>query len=605
MGVIYKLNDKVKEFIINQKKENTHFSCRGLVAIIKKKFRITLSKSAINSVIKQAQLSSPVGRKASKKVSQISEGPTEKPVKILTVKPAELPEIKPKEKTELLVPAEEKIPEKKPQPQLPITAPVTAQPVEIPEVKKEEPVSERVETPQPVEIKEDEIIDNLGLFFLKATEWLFSSSSIIAEAAKMYLTAYSAQDLEANSQALLYLAALGIEEPSAIKSYDNKDIWVINQISARPSGELLLKFVEDFKSLKSLTLILSLAANRVLSEVNFFKIILADNTVLYIDSQFKTVWQNSDIPSLFSTTINNARSYNKSIFQDNVQSVNLFTAPGYFSFTHTFYEFIYACEDLPQKRMLRVAILNQYKEEVSPPLRLSPQKRFFIVGFWPWQDEGSRLIQQDLRIIKSFFSEELNRDIYYSEIRANLPQYQSFQGVKIRAAFLRDTGLSWPRMGILTNLPDDKPMEGIISQYLLHWPNQDEAYQDFLKKSEKTFHYADTAAPAGQPAKQAVYSISSTRMDLWQNLGFLLKTLNGFCQRYFFPPGYENVDFSTMKQRFYSLPGRLKRQKNRLIISLLSPPGYNFQKELFYAARRVNESGCQAPNGCQIQFRAE
>ncbi len=624
MGFVYKLTDIVRNFIIARKEENLGLSCRELAVLVKKKLKRDVSKSSINGLLKAAGLSSSVGRKAKSPSQKPAKIVPEKPLQSLAAQPEKLLEIKPPEKTALLIPLQEKLTAlEKPQPQgheLPPISPEKKQAlkpflpspqepfpeaIEIKEVKPEKPEAQGGDSLQLIEVKEDEIIDNLGFFFLKATELQFSESSIIAEAVKTYLTQYEPQDLEAKSQALLYLVALGFKDPAEIKAYDNKDIWVINQIKHKSSPESLLKFVEDFSGLKSLTLALSMVANRFFSEVSFLKITLADNTVLYIDSQFKSIWHNSDIPEIFSTTLTKSIGYIKSSFQENVQSANIFTAPGYFSFTSAFYEFVLACEDLPQKRMLRITLHSDYKDEIGSAIKLSAVKRYFIMGFWPWQNEGNRFIQQDLRIIESFFSQELNKEIFYSENKVNLPQYQSFQGVKIRVALLRDSGLSWPRMGILTNLPQEEPMEGIISEYLKRWPNQDEAYQDFLKKSEKTSYTRDKPAASRPSSRQGIYTISSERMDLWQNLSFLVNTLSSFAQRYFFPKGYENADFSTMKQRFYSLPGSLKRQGNCLFISLKPPAGYAFQKELFYAMRRVNESDCQTAQGLRIRLKPE
>ena len=72
MGVIYKLRDEVKEFIIGEKKANPHLSCRGLEEHVEEKFQIKVSKSSINALIKEAGLSAPVGRRAKKKRARIT-----------------------------------------------------------------------------------------------------------------------------------------------------------------------------------------------------------------------------------------------------------------------------------------------------------------------------------------------------------------------------------------------------------------------------------------------------------------------------------------------------------------------------------------------------
>lgn len=63
MGVVYKLNPEVKEFVIEKKKTSPHLSCRKLSPLIKEAFQIKLSKSTINSIIKESGLSLPVGRR--------------------------------------------------------------------------------------------------------------------------------------------------------------------------------------------------------------------------------------------------------------------------------------------------------------------------------------------------------------------------------------------------------------------------------------------------------------------------------------------------------------------------------------------------------------
>lgn len=62
----YKLKSEIVNFILEQKTADPILSCRKLVILIAEKFKITLSKSLINSVIKEANLSSKVGRRREK-----------------------------------------------------------------------------------------------------------------------------------------------------------------------------------------------------------------------------------------------------------------------------------------------------------------------------------------------------------------------------------------------------------------------------------------------------------------------------------------------------------------------------------------------------------
>lgn len=62
MGVVHKLQDDVRDFIIEQKKSFPKISCRKLSDIVYDRFSIVVSKSSISSVLKSANLNSPIGR---------------------------------------------------------------------------------------------------------------------------------------------------------------------------------------------------------------------------------------------------------------------------------------------------------------------------------------------------------------------------------------------------------------------------------------------------------------------------------------------------------------------------------------------------------------
>ncbi|MFC1657770.1 hypothetical protein ACFL1D_00075 [Candidatus Omnitrophota bacterium] len=68
----YKLSNVIKDFIIEKKKASPELSCRRLIPLIREKFQVSLSKSLINSVIKQSNLSSPVGRRSRKQQAAFS-----------------------------------------------------------------------------------------------------------------------------------------------------------------------------------------------------------------------------------------------------------------------------------------------------------------------------------------------------------------------------------------------------------------------------------------------------------------------------------------------------------------------------------------------------
>lgn len=71
MGVVYRLKEKIKDYILKEKKGKPDLSCRKLAVLISNKFQVKISKSSINSVIKQSGLSMPVGRRRKRRRGSI------------------------------------------------------------------------------------------------------------------------------------------------------------------------------------------------------------------------------------------------------------------------------------------------------------------------------------------------------------------------------------------------------------------------------------------------------------------------------------------------------------------------------------------------------
>lgn len=62
MGVVHKLNDDVRDFIVEQKNKNPAIGCRKLCDNVHEKFGIFVSKSSVSTILKSANLNSPIGR---------------------------------------------------------------------------------------------------------------------------------------------------------------------------------------------------------------------------------------------------------------------------------------------------------------------------------------------------------------------------------------------------------------------------------------------------------------------------------------------------------------------------------------------------------------
>lgn len=83
MGVTYKLTDDIVQFIIDEKHKGPLLSCRELVDKVSNRFQRHVSKSSVNDILREAQITSRRGRKAKDKF----EIPAEKKAQLLAGMP--------------------------------------------------------------------------------------------------------------------------------------------------------------------------------------------------------------------------------------------------------------------------------------------------------------------------------------------------------------------------------------------------------------------------------------------------------------------------------------------------------------------------------------
>jgi|GEM_PF-2730794 len=138
MGVTYKLTEDVVQFILAQKQASPDLSCRELVEQVGAQFHKIVSKSSVHDVLKEANITSPRGRKFKNKF-QI---PAEKKAQLLANLPSVmLPAVRPVEPVAppLVLPAE------------PIALPPEPEPILMPapEPPPPEPEPSELEAPEP------------------------------------------------------------------------------------------------------------------------------------------------------------------------------------------------------------------------------------------------------------------------------------------------------------------------------------------------------------------------------------------------------------------------------------------------------------------------
>ncbi len=572
MGVIYKVKPEVRDFILEQKNKNPALSCRKLTALVLDNFKVELSKSSINSIIKEAGLSAPVGRTPKKKRRHIAMPnlpvllednsaketkeeirpeeeikPKEEPVRIIeeeklkqeedeklklkqleeerikleeeaaiklekekwaklaeeerrmkeeTNKKAEEEEesLRRQEEEKLAKETQEKarLEEGRKQEEADKKAKEEEERIKFAQLEEEKRAKEEVtrkeqrekeeakgkledeEAKKAAEEKEEIIatpafsidridqIENSGIMLLKAADYIIGASKLIAAAIKHRLPREEGnfEDLVEN---LIYLPLLQGK---------------INQAAVdKITGNL-----EKIENIKVMNLDISRIISSSLQEARCIKVILSDGTNLYLDASMYSAWSSPHIPYDFATPINNLKEHIKKYFNQGSPLV-LFNAPGYDMPSQEFFNFLGALDGKGNRITNLVIYGNKFEELEVLPVALA-QKRNFIFGVWPWQFTEHRKVKS-IGEFRYFRMAAQERDLYIADIEMelrhpNLNKQMSFYGCALKTSLNEKT-----RLVILSNFtPEMKGSEELASVYFSHWPNLEEAFQDYSRKIE-------------------------------------------------------------------------------------------------------------------------
>lgn len=535
MGVIYKLKSEIKDFILEQKRLNTILGCRSLSLLVENKFQLKVSKSSINTLIKQAGLSMPIGRRPKKRRRRQEVAPP----KLIEFKAEAPPEIKPEK------PAE----------------PVVAQPA-TPPIKEQ--VAVHAELPSETVCT--------GAILLKATDCLIRGSYSLAEAIKNRLNRPQ-NDLLAKTEGLIYLPLF---------EKDLSGLWAL--VNKGLSLEGLSAYLNELQSIRTMPSDILRIISNTLQEVRCIKISCSNGNIFYLDGQMHTVWSTPYLPYDFSATIYNIKGYiSESFFKD--RPLILFTAPGYDIASKEFFNFILSL-DTKEKTITKLTLYGNKLEELEVIPLEQAKRRFFVFGLWPWQFVECRKINK-IGEFKPCYIQAQQKDFYIADIEVELSQPIDKQSVTLRGCALKTTLTEKTRLVILTNLANEAANpEELANIYLGHWPNLEEGFKDFSRKIE-LFTY--TAASQRFFSPEVLNLSKESSRDVRLLLGNYLKALDLYVRWHLLPLGYEDKDLPTINERFYALKVRLKREKDCLLATFQPPQGFPFLKELEYACRRINE----------------
>jgi len=575
MGVTHKLKPEVKDFVLQEKKIDPALSCRKISVLILEKFQVNISKSSINTLFKEANLSMPVGRRPKNKRLKTKDQrpkidssgglnlrycpdgsslkielaqPEIRPVLLPKIEPAVLLEVKP----EIIIKPPVII---SPQP-LVIASPTPSVIASEAKQSQNEIASSSLKN---APHRNDASEETTGIILLKAVDYLTGGSYYIVDAIKRRLDTQSSEIL-AKTESLLYGLLFG----------------------SSPDLESYLAQLQSTKGLSSdiFTVILN-----VFGEVRCVKVTLSDGSDFYLDGQMHTVWSTPHIPYDFSTALYNIRSCVNKYFKKK-EFFPLFMAPGYDIPTKEFFDFLLSFE-AEEKQISRLTLYNNKFEEVEAiPIEKNP-KRSFIFGLWPWQFSEYRRVKK-LGEFRPFSFSAGKKNFYLADIEVELSGPQAAKTITLRGCALKSGPQEKTRLIILSNFtPGECKSEELLNIYINHWPNLEEAFQDYSRKIELFTYTADSQHFLS--IEELKLNEESLLVDISKLLYCYLRGLDLYFKWHFLPSGYEDQDLALTSGRFYGLKTATRRESGYTIIDFKPPQGYGFLKDLEYALARLNE----------------
>ena len=309
-----------------------------------------------------------------------------------------------------------------------------------------------------------------------------------------------------------------------------------------------------------------------------------------------SIWSSPHIPHDFSSPIQNIQKRIDKCFNQDSPLV-LLNAPGYDLPSQDFFDFFSAIEN-KNNRFTSFAFYGNKLEELAVLPVVESKKRFIIFGVWPWQFVASRRVRS-IGEFRSFRINEQNKDLYIADIEMELNYPKAGNQVVLGGCALKASLSDKTRMVILSNFPPGvKKAEELAGIYLSRWPNAEETFQDYSRKIELFTYTANSSRFFLTESLNIEFERASSIKDLLKNY---LMVLDAYVRWHFLPAGYENMEFLTVRERFYNLGVKLEDVDGKSYLANFSlPSGYPFVRDLSYASCRVNEREVVLADGLSL-----
>ncbi|MBF0523289.1 MAG: helix-turn-helix domain-containing protein [Candidatus Omnitrophica bacterium] len=592
MGIIYKLKQEVIDFILQKKKEDNDLSCRQIAKMASDQFDMDISKSSVNAIIKENQLSSMIGRRPLLEVNKQKrkfEIPQERKDQFRqTMKQfgfeAEIP---------FLVEEENLLPLLEDPLEKDVLEQEVLSPSEI--IFDSKPIVSQQDiaksTSNPAEIylqainvarsEKDSIFskpyENMGSIFINSILWTTDSLSFLSQVIKKYNREdVFPENFESLLYALIMLKTLGIkqEELDDIVEYLKCGFWALEDMDDYFIESLNYKDVrKDLFGWINHVEISQPLVNEYLREkeclslrARGFKIYLKDGSEIFLDSKLRFLSKSQESLNCSSNFKAALKNFSR-IFVTNqdpiIFNLSLYNDAKQLCFIDIFSIF----EPEIDKNIEKTSIIGENFNEFIDFSNIPNKKRFFIVRL---HELDAQNIIKNVHFTekKQFFNEIDDKNVCFCD------NFIELYNKKLRILLINHENNENSNFLIGTN-NFEAPAEEILLAYFLRWPHFELSNYDLMN-------------PIQLP--QASTDIS----DFWKLLEDFVKTIEASLIQFFINPYFANgeakeLNLNNLLLDLCKIPGSVIKTDNLLRVVLNVPADFSYKDLLSHIVQEMNE----------------
>lgn len=602
MGVVHKLQDAIRDFIITQKKSFPKISCRKLSDIVYDKFSIIVSKSSISSVLKSANLNSPIGRHSlsieelaavNKQAPKKFKIPQQKKTQLFCNKKDDALAL-PDEKINLIV--------KKPESSAALVS-------ENPggrfssEGTRESLKSEMSNLPEnklfdsASQLKENHgvFVQNAGLVFLKAVEWNLTDESILGKFLKYELGGRFNINLDQLADLAILSDTFDINQVRKFAGAWTKELESYFWFNNRESVHLYPDVLAAAENISDCGMKLLLELEIFLKEVSYYKIAYGDGQNFYINAKNRNV-HCEIVQSDGSISLANAIKTVDLEFIRNVHSAICCYStmnPNIETFSESFFT---VWKNQSESGTKEIILLDANNVELVKYSQISAKLKTGILAVLSWEKilpgvtdflKANQTLAS-LKILNQtyFYKECLFDKVFLRQMR----KPESFPHVIAISCSPTDD----PFVVLLANVgADQEAVKSVVYDFLLTWLGCEESRLQTLDNNEKKSMVSLTKISLEQMQMGQASS-------LFESIKVFRKILRSVSQQYFFDLQSSYGSEYRIVEQIYGLSGHLYKEKRicRLVF-VISEKNAVFLA-LKRAIQRFNDLGIFDSAGCRI-----